>query len=258
MGERDAAFVRGELARAVRELPGSYDLVPGAVARGRRRRARGRAGMAAGAVGLVALGWFAAPVVLPGRGTVAVDSSAFPSASPSAVPESSVEPDAEYLAMTDAERQRLAVFKAQAARILDAELPAGIGRLTADGRTAATYTGRAGDRAFPVVFYVRPREEGTGPPCRDSPETGLTCERLTLPGGIGAKFFGGPDPDGLTVRAVEFRYGRSEVRLALNPDVAAKAPAPVTVAQLRAAVSAPAFLDLVRGADAEPVMTEWP
>ncbi|MFJ4580780.1 hypothetical protein [Streptomyces echinatus] len=61
------------------------------------------------------------------------------------------------------------------------------------------------------------------------------------------------DPTGNGGADVLFRYGHSDVRVSVEPDVNAKASAPVSSEELLAAVGDSRFLDLVRYADEHPM-----
>ncbi|MFC7220345.1 hypothetical protein ACFQLX_19565 [Streptomyces polyrhachis] len=248
VGELDrAAFVRAELARTVDELEWPPDLVPAAVAQGRRRRVRTRAGVAAGVAVVVAAGWLALP------GWPAPAPRALDAAGPSRA--AAPAPDGEWLRMGDAERGRLRAFKREAADVLDRRLPAAVGAVAPDAGTADTYTGRSGAHTFPVAFSVRPDPRGGRLPCASAPAKGLVCERAVLAGGVAAAVRTGSMNSGADSGvSVVFRYGGSLVRLAVAPDAAAGRAAPLTGAELTAVASDPALLDLVREADGRPVL----
>ncbi|MEU4729097.1 hypothetical protein [Streptomyces sp. NPDC023588] len=57
----------------------------------------------------------------------------------------------------------------------------------------------------------------------------------------------------LTGSRLFFRYGNSNVQLSFNPDVASNTSAPVTNDQLLELAKSPAFLDLVKTADSNPM-----
>ncbi|MFE2544191.1 hypothetical protein [Actinacidiphila glaucinigra] len=268
-----ALLVREFMEHAVAELPPAHDLVPAAVVQGRRRRARVRVAVAAAvacAVGAVVFG----SVVLPGGdggGTVRPAASTTPSPRTSEEPAPyrtpvHVEPTSDTEdAMADlppAERERQEEFQQRAAVLLDELLPDEVGLIQPVDLAVWRYQGETADgEVFGVVLSVRPsgsvpRSTRHGDTCPEDPGSlrGGSCEQGTLPDGTKVAAYrlldGAPDR---TYTRVRFAYGHSDAELAVYPDVDTKASAPVTPAQLLAAVRDPRFLDLVRYADANPM-----
>ncbi|MFB7290730.1 hypothetical protein [Actinacidiphila glaucinigra] len=268
-----ALLVREFMEHAVAELPPAHDLVPAAVVQGRRRRARVRVAAAAAvacAVGAVVFG----SVVLPGGdggGMVRPAASTTPSPRTSEEPAPyrtpvHVEPTSDTEdAMADlppAERERQEEFQQRAAVLLDKLLPDEVGLIRPVDLAVWRYQGETADgEVFGVVLSVRPagsvpRSTRHGDTCPEDPESlrGGSCEQGTLPDGTKVAAYrlldGAPDR---TYTRVRFAYGHSDAELAVYPDPDAKASAPVTPAQLLAAVRDPRFLDLVRYADANPM-----
>ncbi|MFC3576934.1 hypothetical protein ACFOZ0_27385 [Streptomyces yaanensis] len=273
---RDSLLVRDAMERTVEELPPLHDLVPAAVAQGRRRRARARLAIAAGVVCVAGAVVFGA-MMLPGGGdgdtTVRPATSGTPSPheSPDPVRKQEPEPyrtpvhieptsDTER-AMADlpqAERERRAEFQQKAAVLLDKLLPDTVGLIRPVDLDVRRYQGETEDgKVFTIIFSVRPSDARSGTrPCPDAPGAlkGGSCERGTLPGGIEAtsyRVFSGTAETMAT--DVQFSYRDSVVGLTINQDEKAKASAPVTSEELLDAARDSRFLDLVRYADEHPM-----
>jgi hypothetical protein len=270
---RNALLVREAMEHTVAELPPVHDLVPGAVTQGRRRRARARLAIVAGAVCVAGAVVFGAATLPAGDGgdTTVRPASGTPGPSQSPAPDEEprpyrtpvhVEPTSdEEKSMADlppAERARLEEFQQRAAVLLDELLPDAVGLIRPVDISVRRYQGETeGGEVFPVIFSVRPSGDGSGPkPCPDEPgalSKGGSCERATLPGGIEAASYRLPTGSGETsATTVYFSYGASDVELTVIPDEEATASAPVTSEQLLAAAGDSRFLDLVRYADENP------
>ncbi|UIX33052.1 hypothetical protein [Streptomyces sp. GQFP] len=262
-----ALLVRDAMERTVAELP-FHDLVPGAVAQGRRRKARARLAIVAGivcVVGAVVLGSVTLPVGGGGRTTVRPAASATPEPEPEPTPYRTpvhIEPTSdEESSMADlpvAERERREEFQQRAAVLLDKLLPDAVGLIRPVDLEVRRYQGETEDgKVFPVIFSVRPSGEDSGPKsCPSDPGAlkGGSCEQATLPGGIKATAYRMiSDLPETTATLVTFSYGDSDVSLTVNPDEDATTSAPVTMEKLVATVSDPRFLDLVRYADENPM-----
>ncbi|WP_151484354.1 hypothetical protein [Streptomyces albicerus] len=271
---RNALLVRDAMERTVAELPPAHDLVPPAVTQGRRRRARARLTIAAGAAcvaGAVVFGAVTLPAEGDGGRTVrpAASSTPKPSESLDQVEEPEpyrtpvhVEPtNEEEQTMADlspAERERQQKFQQQAAVLLDDLLPDKVGLIRPVDLEVRRYQGENADgKVFPVIFSVRPSGSDSGPKsCPSEPGAlkGGSCEEATLPGGIKAtsyRLF--VDSAETTGTLVSFSYGNSEVSLTVSPDEAVTVSAPVTSKEMLAAVGDTRFLDLVRYADENPM-----
>ncbi|MEV8534442.1 hypothetical protein [Streptomyces sp. NPDC051211] len=271
---QNAVLVRDAMERTVAELPTVHDLVPTAVAQGRRRRLRARLGTAtvvACVAGAVVFGVGALPLGGGGETTIRPAATGTPAPSeslaPSPVPEpkpyrtpvhieptSSDEPSMANLPA--AERERREQFQQRAALLLDELLPDAVGLIRPIDLNVNHYQGETKDgKAFRIIFSVRP--SGGGSPLKSCPEKTAVvkdCERATLPGGRQAIAFSFlSDSPGTTATLVQFSYGNSDVSLTVNPDPAAKATAPVTSKQLLTAAGDPRFLDLVQYADKNPM-----
>ncbi|MFD9359902.1 hypothetical protein [Streptomyces sp. NPDC060031] len=260
----NALLVRDAMERTVAELPPVHDLLAGALAQGRRRRARARLAVAAG-VACVAGAVVFGSVLLPGGGgggatTVRPAASDVPEPYRTPV---HIEPTSEgQQTMADlppAERERQEQFQQRVAALLDKRLPDAVGLIRPIDVNVRRYQGEAeGGKVFPVIFSVRPAGEGSAPKsCTEVPQGQVkdgTCRQATLPGGIRAISYRMlSDGPGTTATLVSFSYGRSDVTLTVTPDTKATASAPVTSEEILAAAADPAFLDLVRYADENPM-----
>jgi hypothetical protein len=271
--DRTILLVRDAMDRASADLPPLPDLTGPALAEGRRRKSRTRLAIASGVLTVVAIGT-AGALALPGGGhsaaaPPAATSSASPpaaSASPSSPPTASaspsfppvhIEPTPGEESMADlpaAERTRQEDFQRRAVGVLQELLPEGIGAVQRTDLNVSRYQVTKGEKEFVLIFSVRPRDPGRSQkPCLDAVK-GMVCKDATLPGGIEAQAVTMPMDSGeVTATSVNFRYGGSDVSLWLNPHDASNTSAPVTNDQLLAVAAAPAFLDLVRIADEQPM-----
>ncbi|MFD6111601.1 hypothetical protein ACFWG0_16010 [Streptomyces yangpuensis] len=254
---RTALLVREAMDRATAELPALMDLSGPARTEGSRRRARVRVAIGAGVLAVATLG-AATASLLPGdstgRGPVEVVIAAPPS--PTAPPQPvHIEPTPGESSMADlppAERARQENFQDRAVGVLQSLLPPTVGTVQRTDLKVNFYRATKDGKAFPLIFSVRPSGEKPSP-CQEI--RGRVCAKATLPGGIEAH--ASTIPTGtVTETEVSFRYGTCNVRLSLFPDEAANASAPVTPAQLLDVAKAPAFLDLVRAAEAQPLEKE--
>ncbi|WP_316739235.1 hypothetical protein [Streptomyces sp. MK7] len=270
---RNALLVRDAMERTVAELPSVHDLVPAAVTQGRRRRARVRLTIAAGVACVAGAVVFGSQTLAVGGGagrTVRPASSRTPS--PHESPESvrpepyrtpvHIDPTSDdersVADLPPAERKRRAQFQQHASVLLDKLLPDSVGLIRPVDLDVSRYQGQTEDgKVFTIVFSVRP--SGDGPDSRPCPSAALaakggSCEQATLPGGIKATSLRVLTDSPETMRTdVRFRYGHSDIDLAVEPDLDARASAPVTNEQLLAAVGDSRFLDLVRYADEHPM-----
>ncbi|MFJ6052417.1 hypothetical protein [Streptomyces sp. NPDC092307] len=259
--ERAARLVRDAMDHATAELPPPLDLVGPARAQGLRRRARLRAAIGGGVLAVAALGLSGA-FVLPGgdqestrsSGVIGVAPSPTDTAGP--VPPVHIEPSPGESSMADlppAERARQENFQNQAVGVLQRLLPGTVGTVQRTDLSVRMYHATKDGKTFVVIFSVRPSEPGTTQqPCVEV--KGTTCKKTTLPGGIVAHAMTLPmDSATTTGAALTFRYGKSDVRLSVNPHTASNSSAPVTDDQLLELARSPAFLDLVKTADANPM-----
>ncbi|MEV0489136.1 hypothetical protein [Streptomyces atratus] len=280
--------IREAMTEAAEGAPPLPDLVPVALAEGRRRRTRVRAAIGAGVAGVVALGVFGAtlPSWGTGNGTAQVgapapgrsDASASPTPTgpasdvvkPTSVPSEPprtpvhVEPTPGESSMADlpaAERRRLEQFQQDAAALFDTMLPAAFGTVRPVDLAVSRYQGASKGSVFPVVFSVRPTGDSSGSPegapCQDIPEKKYRCEEAQLPDGIVARAVtaAGNSKDGKDIVgvSVRFEFGHSTVLLSADGDDSSMVSAPVTADQLLHIARDPRFLNLVRYADAYPM-----
>ncbi|MFJ6371635.1 hypothetical protein ACIQK5_26070 [Streptomyces virginiae] len=260
--ERAARLVRDAMDHTTAELLPPLDLVGPARAQGLRRRARVRAAIGGGVLAVAALGLSAA-FVLPGGGQEATRSTGVTGVAPSPtdttgpVPPVHLEPSPGESSMADlppAERARQENFQNQAVGVLQRLLPTSVGTVQRTDLSVQMYHATKDGKTFVVIFSVRPSEPGpaTQLPCAEA--RGMTCKKATLPGGVVANAVTMPmDSATTTGTELTFRYGKSTVRLSVNPHTASNTSAPVTNDQLLELAQSPAFLDLVKTADANPM-----
>ncbi|GGV92624.1 hypothetical protein GCM10015535_54000 [Streptomyces gelaticus] len=290
--ESGARLVREAMAEAAEGAPPLPDLVPVALAEGRRRRTRARAAIGGTAAGVVVLGVLGATLPSWGTGTgtgggaAQVGASAVPSMghgtpSPTLTTPATgfppppsftepprkpvhVEPTTGESSMADlpaAERARQEEFQQKAAVVLDELLPAAFGTVRPVDLAVSRYQGGSGGRVFPVVFSVRPTGDEPGSPtqepCWYGPEKTYRCEKAALPGGITARTVTavGSSKGGKSIVgvSVRFTFKDSTVVLSADGDDSAVVSAPVTVDQLLHVARDQRFLRLVRYAEAFPM-----
>ncbi|MFC9813683.1 hypothetical protein ACFVJM_16635 [Streptomyces virginiae] len=258
---RTALLVREAMDRATAELPALMDLAGPARAEGRRRKARVRVAIGAGVLAVATLGAVTASL-LPGSGSqgpveVVVAAPPSPSAPPPQPQPLHIEPTPGESSMADlpaAERTRQENFQDRAVGVLQGLLPPTVGTVQRTDLKVNFYRATKDGKAFPLIFSVRPSSEQPQP-CQEV--RGRVCAKATLPGGIEAHASTIPTGSGaVTETEVSFRYGTCNVRLSVFPHEASNTSAPVTPAQLLEVAKAPAFLDLVRTAQAKPMETE--
>lgn len=288
--EADDLLIRAAMKQAVEGAPALPDLVPVALAQGRRRRNRARAAVGAGVTGVVALGVFGAVVSMWGGdgGTqptqtwsaasqsTAVSPPPSPAVSPPPAPTATeaprpvptpvhIEPDPGESSMADlptAERLRQEEFQLQAAALLDELFPRRLGPVRPVDLAVSQYRAGQDGNTFPVIFSVRPKAAPSGaapadPPCRDIPSKGLRCRSVTLPDGITFRSVtvAGDAKESPTVTDVDIRfsYGVSTVRLSVDGDHSSMVSAPVNSDQLLAVARDSRFMELVKYADRHPM-----
>lgn len=265
----DAARVKEAMDRMATALPPLPDLVPGAVSQGRRRRARKRLTVVAGALGVAAVTTLGA-MALPGQGggpragagsdgvtTAPTDSAApEPYRTPvHVVPTSDERPEGSLEGLPAAERKRYEDFQQRAAVALDKTLPAAVGTIRPLDSTVIGYQGESDGAVFHVAFSVRPDDGAPEGPCEDVPGKGMTCETAELPGGIEAAVrISASGSLATTSTSVTFGYGVSDVRLDISPDEEAGVSAPVSARQLVDGIRESGLLDVVRYADENPLL----
>lgn len=275
--ETSAALLRAAMEHASDQARFPGDLVAGAVAQGRRRRARAQVAMGAGVTAAVALGIFAvtapwssgAPAQATGLGSA---SDAGPSSGPSTGPVSDpsagyrtpvhVAPSPGESSMADlsaTERKRQQRFQQTAATTIDHLLP-GTGTIRPVDLRVDQYQLTDGTAAFPLTFSVRPAKEAAdrhAAACVNDPAKHSTCQEVVLPGGIHATArTAAMNSAATTGISVEFRYADSLVGISISPDDLHAASAPVTVEQLTAIAGDADFLRLVAYADKHPMEEE--
>ncbi|MFF5808515.1 hypothetical protein [Streptomyces sp. NPDC012746] len=270
-----ALMVRHAMERTVAELAPIHDLVPAAMAQGRRRKARTRLAVGAAVTCVAGAAVFASAMLPTGGGATTVRPAATttpaPQESPAPEPyrtpvhvEPTREGEDESAALPAAERERREEFQQRAAVLLDELLPDAVGLIRPVDLNVRQFQGHAeGGTVFPVTFSVRPSAGGSGSGPRTCPADpralkGGTCQEATLPGGIKAiSYRTVTDSPQTTATSVSFTFGKSDVSFVVNPSqtasVSASASAPVDSGQLLAAAADPRFLDLVRYADENPM-----
>ncbi|MFJ6780690.1 hypothetical protein [Streptomyces yangpuensis] len=256
---RTALLVREAMDRATAELPALMDLSGPARTEGRRRRARVRVAIGAGVLAVATLGAVTASL-LPSDGArrpvEAVVAAPPAQPSPTAPPQPvHIEPtpgESSMAGLPPAERARQENFQDRAVGVLQSLLPPAVGTVQRTDLKVNFYQATKDGTAFPLIFSVRPSGEKPSP-CQEI--RGRVCAKATLPGGIEAH--ASTIPTGtVTETEVSFRYGTCNVRLSVFPHEASNTSAPVTPAQLLDVAKAPAFLDLVRAAEAQPMEEE--
>ncbi|MFG2561234.1 hypothetical protein [Streptomyces sp. NPDC048496] len=217
--------IKEAMTEAAEGAPPLPDLLPVALAEGRRRRTRARAAIGAGVAGVVALGVFGATLPswgtgngtgtgakngtaqvgapAPGRSDATTSPAPTGTASdfvkPTAVPTEPprtpvhVVPTPGESSMADlpaAERRRMEQFQQAAAALFDTMLPAAFGTVRPVDLAVSRYQGASKGSVFPVVFSVRPTGDSSGGPevpCAYGPTKKYRCEKAQLPGGIVAR-----------------------------------------------------------------------
>lgn len=277
--EAEILLISAAMKQAAESAPSLPDLVPVALAQGRRRRHRARAAVGAGVTGVVALGVFGAvlPLWSSSEGThpaqtwsAASQATTFsPQPSPEATARPApapvhIEPSAGETGMAglpEAERTRQEQFQSQTAVLLDELLHEQLGTVRPVDLEVSRYQGESRGNTFPVVFSVRPKADPGGVPtalpCRDIPSKGFRCRTARLPGGIRVRAItaegNGTGSQTITGVDLTFAYGDSTVRLSVSGDDSSMVSAPVTVDQLVATAGDSRFLKLVQYADGHPM-----
>ncbi|MGW0395316.1 hypothetical protein ACWDYJ_31440 [Streptomyces sp. NPDC003042] len=256
--DRAVLLVRDAMDRATADLPVLVDLTGPARAQGLRRKARVRAAIGGGVLAVAGLA-MAGAVGLPGgdnqgtggaAGVVGV-AAAPPEAAPQ--PPVHIEPTPGESSMADlppAERARQENFQNQAVGVLQGLLPETVGTLQRTDLNVRQYRATKDGKTFVVIFSVRPSEQGPKP-CLEI--KGQTCKKATLPGGLEVNASTMPMGDTITESRLSFHYGNSDVLLYVGAHEASNTSAPVTNDQLLTLAKAPAFLDLVKTADSQPM-----
>ncbi|MFJ5273807.1 hypothetical protein [Streptomyces sp. NPDC088358] len=258
-------LVRDAMESTVAQLPSLHDLVPAALAQGRRRRARARLAIAAGSA-CVAGAVVAMSLTLSGGH--GAHSGVRPAASGAPVPHESSGPtrpegyrtpfhdvpiNKAFLdGLTAGERTQRADFQQKAAVVLDELLPDSLGLVRPSDDDVWNFQGETADgKVFPLFFTVHSPRGGPGPiPCPGSiHKRGGSCEHVTLSNGTRATVLRlAVHPPEIMATRIEFFYGHSHVTLTVHPDSDAQADSPVTGKALQAIAVDSRFLDLVRDA----------
>ncbi|MFC9946416.1 hypothetical protein [Streptomyces pratensis] len=259
--DEDSSLVRDVMVRTTDGLGPLPDLVPGAVTRGRRRRARARLVITAGAFGavtLVTLGTAALAGLGPGSDTVRFDTgvAAAPYRTPAHVaPTGGPEEEGSLTGLSADERRRLEDFQQRAAVALDAALPDEVGMIRPVDSSVALYQGERDGNVFLVNFTVRPLDGQAARACRSIPAKRLTCEKRQLTETVEASLrvaaVNSPDT---TSTSISFDFGNSTALIDVSPDEGKGVSAPVTARQLLDGVRESGLLDVVRYADEHPVL----
>ncbi|PJN22481.1 hypothetical protein [Kitasatospora sp. CB02891] len=258
----EALFVRAAMEQVTDDLAEPPGLTARAMRDGRRRRLRSRlavGGAAAGAAALAVTGLLAA---VPGAGgspgPVAVQPGG--DAPPRVFPTVTFSPTADPLAPSpppgEDERRRIETYRQATAGALQDLLPPEIGQIRLVADRVDTYLASSSHGGYVVRFSVAPAPDGAKErscPPNDSVKTGK-CQLVRLPDGVDATVRAMPEGDGtMTMAVASFHLGGSDVTVAVNADESARSSAPVTNAQLADFIRAPRVLELVRGADRNPV-----
>ncbi|MFB7180537.1 hypothetical protein ACFCYI_22900 [Streptomyces sp. NPDC056257] len=253
-------LVRDAMNRTTADLPALPDLSGPARSQGLRRRARVRAAIGGGVLTVVAIAVAGAVALPDSGGATRIGVAAQPPGGPAQPqPPVHLEPSPGESSMADlpaAERARQEQFQNRAVPVLQELLPEGVGTLRRTDLSVRLYQGTKDDKTFTVVFSVRPTGADTDPrTCLEA--KGRVCAKGTLPDGTEVIASTSPVNDGdVTESRIFFRYNKSNVSLAVSPHDASHTSAPVTNDQLLTLAKDPAFLDLVKTADADPVEQE--
>nr|WP_203602042.1 hypothetical protein [Streptomyces sp. SID9727] len=272
--DEEELLVRTAMERLTDGAPPLPDLVPGALAEGRRRRVRARAAIGATAIAIVGLGVLGSTLPVwggdgePVREWSAAASQTSPAPSPTSVPVPApvhIEPSPGESSMADLpddERSRQQVFQSEAAGVLETLLPEALAPVRPVDIAVDRYQGGAdGGPVFPLTFSVRPLATGKAAradrACLDVAVKHLRCDEVALAGGMMAQAItaAGNAKGGRTVTSatVRFTYGNSRVTLTVGGDADAMVSAPVTADGLLAVARDPRFMELVAYADARPM-----
>ncbi|MCX5193082.1 hypothetical protein OOK31_04105 [Streptomyces sp. NBC_00249] len=257
---RSALLVRDVMDHAVAQLPPPHDLLPGAVAQGRRRRARTRLAVAAAVACVAGAALFGSSMLPRGAGGATTVRPAA-TTTPSPVPEPyrtpvRVEPTGDdepsRAPLAPAEQQRREQYQQRAAVLLDALLPDSVGLVRPVEHTVLRFQGETRDgKVFPVALSVRPPDADTALTCAGMPAF-ANCQQAALPDGTPAIVLNSGSPQ-LPSPLVRFSYRGGTVTLTVFSDEAAGTAAPVGGAELLRAVGDPRFLDLVRDVQEHPI-----
>ncbi|MFJ8976101.1 hypothetical protein [Streptomyces sp. NPDC102282] len=261
MTDQDALLVKDVMKRAADGLGPLPDLVPEAVARGGRRRARTRLALTAGAFGAVALGVLGVAALSGGSGRApasgtGVAAAPAPYRTPVHVrPSPGEKVEGRLTGLPAGERQRLEGFQQRAAVALDEALPDTVGTVRPVDSTVARYQGEADGNVFTVTFTVRPADGRAAEDCRDVPAKRMTCVKAELTEGVEARLRRAAVNSLATEStSIAFEFGNSTVLINVSPDEGKGVSAPVTVEQLLDGVRGSGLLDVVRYADEHPVL----
>ncbi|MFG2879704.1 hypothetical protein ACGFYU_32620 [Streptomyces sp. NPDC048337] len=257
--DRAALLVRDAMDRTTADLPPLPDLTGAALAQGRRRKARVRVAIGGGVLAVAAIGVAGAVSLSDVGGGRQVSGTVNVAAPPSGTgpqPPVHLEPTPGESSMADlpaAERTRQENFQNQAVGVLQALLPPTVGTVQRTDLNVRMYQGTKDGKTFVIIFSIRPSaSDSNNKPCADV--KGMVCKKSTLPGGIEATAVTMPVNNGnVTETELSFRYGKSNIRLAVAPHDASNTSAPVTNDQLLELAKDPAFIDLVKTADANPL-----
>ncbi|MFJ4779342.1 hypothetical protein [Streptomyces sp. NPDC088762] len=254
----DEDLVRDAMERTTADLPPLPDLTGPARAQGRRRKARARAAMGGAVLAVAALA-AAGGLALPGGGEGARGATGVAAVPPETAkpqPPVHLEPtpgETPMSALPPDVRARQENFQNQAVGVLRGLLPGAFGTLQRTDLNVRLYQLTKDGKTFTVVFSVRPSEAGRNDkPCLEV--KGQTCAKATLPDGTEVSAATAPvNSATVTESRVFFHYGTSDVVLSVGSHEASNTSAPVTKEQLLEVAKAPAFLDLVKDADRQPV-----
>ncbi|WP_405459023.1 hypothetical protein OG786_17830 [Streptomyces sp. NBC_00101] len=252
--EMDGLLLRSVMEEAAGREPLRGDLVAGAMALGRRRRARTRIALGSGITAVMALGVFAAttPWSAGGTATPAVTGS---DPSPAALVDPDILADAEQVdrprepvhvepspgefsmaELTTAERKMQEEFQQGAAKDLDDMLYLQ-GVVHPVDLRVSQYQLKAGKFTYPLTFSIRPaegNEAGEQRKCPQRPAKRSTCDEFVMRDGTMATATTAPvGPSDLMGARVEFTYENQSVELSVAPDLVHGRSSPVTVEQLR-------------------------
>ncbi|MFE2058627.1 hypothetical protein [Streptomyces sp. NPDC059446] len=262
MTDQDALLVKDVMKRTADGLGPLPDLVPEAVARGRRRRARTRLALTASAFGVVTLGVLGAAVLSGGDSGPSPTSATGVAAAPAPYrtpvhvePSPGEQVEGGLAGLPAGERQRLENFQQRAAVALDEALPDTVGTIRPVDSTVVRYQGEADGNVFTVHFTVRPADGKAPEECRDVPRKRMTCVKAELAEGSEARLRrSAVNSLETTSTSIDFEFGNSTVLIDVSPDEGKGVSAPVTVQQLLDGVRGSGLLDVVRYADEHPVL----
>ncbi|MCF2528179.1 hypothetical protein [Yinghuangia soli] len=246
------------------DLPPLPDLVPGAVALGRRRRNRSRALMALSAACVAGVAAFAVPAALPddnaaGPGPASTPVIDTPRPTYSVVPEQDGnKPGVDQLPPLD--KVEVQEFKQLAADMMQQVLPPAMGEIRLVNSHAAAFRAVSGSKTYEITFGVDKIPYGTLREQVCSPSGRIAaCKAGTLPDGTPVAAERENTGEGSQMVGVGFPYKGKWVQFMLFPGGFGSGPnPPVTVEQMLTVVQDPRFIEFIDYAVAHPLNTPPP